>query len=154
MLVIRRPGRVTHVHHPVLHVRPRRADPSRPAARPIGHPLGTVHSVLMDRFVGLARLEWWANHSICLEMYDIDITVTVDAEGKLQATGRHANALDTTQREGWDFLMEMDPHFSVAFPSEDRGGIMVRVVEAENGTLSLTEAPDWDGSVNVTFDLT
>lgn len=50
--------------------------------------------------------------------------------------------------------MEMDPHFSIAFPSEDRGGIIVRVVEAENGTLSLTEAPDWDGSANGTSDLT
>ncbi|MFI7359046.1 hypothetical protein ACIBTP_34600 [Streptomyces avidinii] len=108
----------------------------------------------MDRFVGQARLEWWANQSTCLEMYDIDITVTVDAVGELQATGPHANVLDTTQREGWDFLMEMDPHFSIAFPGEDRGGIMVRVVEAENGTLSLTEAPDGDGSANGTFGLT
>ncbi|MFZ3494755.1 hypothetical protein ACODT5_16300 [Streptomyces sp. 5.8] len=108
----------------------------------------------MDRFVGRARLEWWANQSTCLEMYDIDIAVTVDSVGTLRATGRHANALDTTQREGWDFLMEMDPHFSITFPGEDRGGIMVRVDEAENGTLSLTEAPDWNGSVNVTFDLT
>lgn len=107
----------------------------------------------MDRFVGQGRLEWWANRSTCLEMYDIDITVTVDAVGKWRATGRHANALDTTRREGWDFLMEMGPHFSIAFPDEDRGGIMVRVVETEDGTLMLTEAPDWDGSVNVTFDL-
>ncbi|MFB6833603.1 hypothetical protein [Streptomyces hydrogenans] len=108
----------------------------------------------MDRFVGQGRLEWWANHSTCLEMYDIDITVTVDAVGKWRAAGRHVNTLDTTQREGWDFLMEMDPHFSIAFPGEDRGAIMVRVVEAEDGTLTLTEAPDWDGSGNVTFDLT
>ncbi|MER7577777.1 hypothetical protein [Streptomyces sp. NPDC126514] len=108
----------------------------------------------MDRFVGRGRLEWWANHSTCLEMYAIDITVTVDAVGKWQATGRHASALDTTQREGWDFLMEMDPHFSIAFPGEDRGWITVRVVEAKDGTLTLMEAPDWDGSVSVTFDLT
>ncbi|MFJ3842223.1 hypothetical protein ACIPY6_42990 [Streptomyces sp. NPDC090054] len=108
----------------------------------------------MDRFVGQARLEWWANQSTCLEMYDIDIAVTVDSVGTLRATGWHAIALDKTQREGWDFLMEMDPHFSITFPGEDRGGIMVRVDEAENGTLSLTEAPDWNGSVNVTFDLT
>ncbi|MFB6860873.1 hypothetical protein ACFCZQ_09705 [Streptomyces virginiae] len=108
----------------------------------------------MDRFVGQARLEWWANHSTCLEMYDIDVTVTVDAVGKLRATGRHANALDAVQREGWDFLMEMDPHFSIAFPGEDRGGITVRVVEAEDGTLTLMEAPDWDGSASVTLDLT
>ncbi|TXS15795.1 hypothetical protein EAO70_15540 [Streptomyces sp. adm13(2018)] len=108
----------------------------------------------MDRFTGQARLEWWANHATCLGEYDIDITVTVGAVGQWQATGRHANGLDTVQREGWYFLMEMDPHFSLAFPGEDRGGIMVRVVEAGDGTLVLTEAPDWDGSGNITFDLT
>ena len=107
----------------------------------------------MDRFVGQGRLEWWANHSTCLETYDIDITVTVDAVGKWRATARHANALDATRREGWDLLMEMDPHFSVAFPGEDRGAIMVRVVEAEDGALALTESPDRDGSVHAAFDL-
>jgi len=121
----------------------RAGSPGRPAQ---------LHSVLMDRFVGQGRLEWWANQSICLEMYDIDITVTVDAVGKWRATGRHANALDATQREGWDFLMEMDPHFSIAFPGEDCGGITVRVVEAEDATLTLVEAPDWDGSVSVTTE--
>ncbi|MER5195645.1 hypothetical protein ACWD3J_06475 [Streptomyces sp. NPDC002755] len=107
----------------------------------------------MDRFVGQARLEWWANHATCLEKYDIDITVAVDAVGMWRATGRHANALDTTQREGWDYLMEMDPYFSIVFPGEDNGGILVRVFEAEAGTLTLTEAPDGDGSVSITFDL-
>ncbi|MFD8726954.1 hypothetical protein [Streptomyces sp. NPDC059611] len=107
----------------------------------------------MDRFEGRARLEWWANHATCLEEYDIDITATVDAVGKWRATGRHATALEAPQREAWDFLVEMDPHFSIAFSGEDRGGITVRVVEAEDGTLTLTEAPDWDGSVSITFDL-
>ncbi|MFE0629369.1 hypothetical protein ACFW3D_20715 [Streptomyces sp. NPDC058864] len=50
--------------------------------------------------------------------------------------------------------MEMDPHFSVAFPGEDRGRITVGVVEAKDGALTLMEAPDWNGSVSVTFDLT
>ncbi|MFD7679190.1 hypothetical protein [Streptomyces sp. NPDC060187] len=108
----------------------------------------------MDRFAGKGRLEWWANQSTCLEMYEIDVTVTVDAVGEWRATGRHANALDATQREGWESLMEMDPHFSIAFPGEDRGGITVRVFEAEDGTLTLVEAPDWDGSMSVSFDLT
>ncbi|MGW0117996.1 hypothetical protein [Streptomyces sp. NPDC003327] len=108
----------------------------------------------MDRLAGRARLEWWVNHATCLGEYDIDITVTVDVVGQWQATGRHANPLDTIQRDGWDFLMEMDPHFSLAFPGEHRGGIMVLVVEAGDGTLRLTEAPGWDGSGNITFDLT
>ncbi|MER5599527.1 hypothetical protein [Streptomyces sp. NPDC002265] len=96
----------------------------------------------MDRFAGQARLEWWANHATFLEKYDIDVTVTVDTVGAWRATGRHSNALDTTRREGWDFLMEMDPHFSLVFPGEDDGGILVRVFEEEDGTLTLTEASD------------
>ncbi|MFF4429760.1 hypothetical protein ACFYZ4_11410 [Streptomyces sp. NPDC001513] len=107
----------------------------------------------MDQFAGQARLEWWANHATCLEKYDIDITVAADAVGTWRATGRHGSALDMTQREGWDFLMEMDPHFSIVFPDEDNGGILVRVFEAGDGTLTLTEAPDWDGSGSITFDL-
>ncbi|MFJ9344873.1 hypothetical protein ACIRP0_37185 [Streptomyces sp. NPDC101733] len=107
----------------------------------------------MDRLVGQARLEWWANHATCLQAYGIDIAVTLDAVGTWRATGRHANVLDTTQREGWDFLMEMDPHFSVVFPGEDNSGILVRVVEAEDGTLTLMEVPNGDGSVDITFDL-
>ncbi|OPC77012.1 hypothetical protein B4N89_41255 [Embleya scabrispora] len=108
----------------------------------------------MNRFVGRARLEWWANGSMCLGMYDIDITVTVDAVGGWRGTGRHVEGLGTTEREGWDFLMEMDPLFSLAFPGEDRGGIVVRIVEAEDGVLTFTEGSDGDGSVNLTFDLT
>ncbi|MFF5787241.1 hypothetical protein ACFY8P_20000 [Streptomyces sp. NPDC012693] len=96
----------------------------------------------MDRFVGQARLEWWANHATCLEKYAIDITNTVNTAGMWQATGRHTRALDTAQREGWDFLMEMDPYFSAVFPGEDNSGIFVRVLEAEDGTLTLLEVPE------------
>ncbi|MFJ5138963.1 hypothetical protein [Streptomyces sp. NPDC088707] len=111
----------------------------------------------MDRFVGQASLEWWANREICLEKYGIDITVAVDEVGTWQATGRHAHLLDTTQREGWDFLMEMDPHFSVVFPGEDNeenSGVLVRVFEAADGCLTLMEVPNGHGSVHITFDLT
>ncbi|MBK3541609.1 hypothetical protein [Streptomyces sp. MBT60] len=108
----------------------------------------------MDRFVGQSRLEWWANRSTCLGTYDIAITVTVDADGEWRATGRQATALDASERESWDFLLEMDPHFSLAFPEEDCGGITVRVVEADDGTLTLVKAPAWGGSGSVTFDLT
>jgi len=69
------------------------------------------------------------------------------------ATGRHATALDSSQLDGWDFLVAMDPHFALAFPGEDRGGLVVRVDQAKDGTLALTEASGWDGSVSVTFDL-
>ncbi|MFE3203435.1 hypothetical protein [Embleya sp. NPDC059237] len=104
--------------------------------------------------MGSARLEWWANTSICLGEYEIDITITVDAANAWHASGRHSIALDTTGREGWDFLMEMDPLFSLAFPGEDRGHLLVQVDEAKDGTLILTETQGRDGSVNTTFDLT
>ncbi|MFI6153241.1 hypothetical protein ACIBCA_11145 [Kitasatospora sp. NPDC051170] len=107
----------------------------------------------MDRFVGPARLEWWANRSTCFGVYGIEIDVAVDGGGQWRAVGRHVDALDAGRREGWEFLMAMDPHFSLAFPGEERGGIVVRVVEAGNGSLTFTEAPDWDGSVNVAFDV-
>ncbi|MFF3204120.1 hypothetical protein [Streptomyces sp. NPDC002962] len=107
----------------------------------------------MDRFVGQARLEWWANQATCLEKYDIDVTVTVDAVGTWRATGRHAHALDTTRREGWDFLMEIDPHFSLVFGDEENDGILARVFEEEDGTLTLAEAPEGDESAIITSDL-
>ncbi|MFI8404962.1 hypothetical protein ACIGG5_32565 [Streptomyces sp. NPDC085463] len=99
----------------------------------------------MDRFTGRARLEWWANQAICLEAYTIDITDTADTTGTAgtwQATGRHAPALDSTQREGWGFLMEMDPYFSIVFPGKHSSGILVRVLEAEDSTLTLIEVPE------------
>ncbi|MFC8795025.1 hypothetical protein [Streptomyces cinereoruber] len=96
----------------------------------------------MDRFVGRARLEWWANQAMCLETYTIDITNTTGTAGAWQATGRHTPVLDSTQREGWDFLMEMDPYFSVVFPGKDSSGIFVRVLEAEDATLTLIEVPE------------
>ncbi|MEY9904855.1 hypothetical protein ABIA35_001071 [Catenulispora sp. MAP12-49] len=108
----------------------------------------------MEPFKSPARLEWWAKPSMCIGEYEIDITVTVDPAGVWSAQGRHSHALDTTQREGWDFLVEMDPCFSLAFPGEERGHLMVRVDEAQDGDLILTEAQGWDGSASVTFDLT
>ncbi|MFC7931801.1 hypothetical protein [Streptomyces cinereoruber] len=99
----------------------------------------------MDRFVGRARLEWWANQAVCLETYTIDITDTTGTAGTAgawQATGRHASVLGGTQREGWDFLMEMDPYFFVVFPSKDGRGIFVRVLEAEDAALTLIEVPE------------
>ncbi|MFJ6252465.1 MULTISPECIES: hypothetical protein [unclassified Streptomyces] len=98
----------------------------------------------MDRFMGQARLEWWANQATCLEAYTIDITDTVDTAGMAgtwQATGRHAPVLDGTQREGWDFLMEMDPYFSLVFPGKDDNGTFVRVLEAKDAALTLVEVP-------------
>jgi hypothetical protein len=107
----------------------------------------------MDRYEGPARLEWWANHSIYLDMYDIDLTVTVDDAGTWRSFGRHTTEFDKARREGWDFLMGMDPYFSLAFSGEDRGTLMVRVDEAEGGLLTLSEAPDWTGSVSVDFGI-
>ena len=108
----------------------------------------------MHRYEGPARLEWWANSSMCIGEYGVDLTVTIDQTGVWRASARFAVELDGEGREGWDFLMELDPHFSLAFPGEDRGSLLVRVEEARDGTLNLTEPRNWDGSGSVSFDLT
>ena len=91
---------------------------------------------------------------MCLDKYEIDFTVTIDQSGVWRASARSPVALEGADREGWDFLMEMDPVFSLAFPGEERGTLLVRVEEVEDGTLILTEPEDWDGSVSLKFDLT
>ena len=71
----------------------------------------------MDRYEGPARLEWWANPSMCIGEYGVDFTVTIDQAGVWRASARFAVELDGEGREGWDFLMELDPHHpSVAAP--------------------------------------
>lgn len=79
--------------------------------------------------------------------------MTVDQASALRASARFDVALDDEQREGWDFLMGVSPYFSLALPGEERGSLDVRVEEAGDGTLILSEAGDWDRSVSVTFDL-
>ncbi|MET8976795.1 hypothetical protein ABZX85_14370 [Streptomyces sp. NPDC004539] len=106
----------------------------------------------MDGFTGRARLEWWANRSTCLEEYGIGITVAVDAAGTWRATGRHADVLDTDRRDGWNFLMEMDPRFSLVFPGGEDSGMSVRVFEAQDGTLTFVEASNEDDAADITFD--
>lgn len=48
----------------------------------------------------------------------------------------------------------MSPCFSLGFPGEKRGTIDVRVEEAEDGTLVISDAGDWDRSIGLSFDLT
>ena len=126
---------------------PRNELPSGSITRPIGHDLARlayapcIVSSWIDSWVRPA-----SNGGLITRRALRCTTSTSPSLSTRPARGRQPagmpDALDTTQREGWDFLMEMDPHFSVAFPGEDRGGITVRVVEAKDGALTLMEAPD------------
>jgi hypothetical protein len=94
----------------------------------------------MDSYVGPARLEWQANPDTCLGSFDVDLTVVVDD------AGWHASATFVTppqgdDREGWSFLMQLGPYFTLRFLEDEQATILVRVEEeAAERRLLLTAA--------------
>ena len=93
----------------------------------------------MDRYTGLARLEWWANRSTCLGSVDVNLVVVADGEDwRVSAT--FVAALGGEDRDGWSFLMELDPHFTLRFLEDQEATILVRVEESETDRLHLSAA--------------
>jgi hypothetical protein len=93
----------------------------------------------MDRYEGPARLEWWANRSTCLGSVDVELTVAVDAAG-WQVSAAFASQLDEDEQEGWSFLMDLDPYFTLRLLEDEGATIDVGVVEGADGRLTLTAA--------------
>lgn len=101
----------------------------------------TVHedNQSVDSYVGHARLEWWANSDTCLGAWDVNLTVTVDDAG-WHASATFDASPQGEEREGWSFLMRLDPHFTVRFLEDEEATILVRVdEEPPEGRLLLTE---------------
>jgi hypothetical protein len=90
----------------------------------------------MDSCEGTAMLEWRANRSTCLGRLGVQVTVRV--------TGNDWTCyaildppLSTEDQEGFDFLMEVDPLFTLRF--DEGTTIQTRVVAAgDDGRLILT----------------
>jgi hypothetical protein len=91
----------------------------------------------MDRYEEAARLEWWANRHTCLGSFDVRVTVLHDASG-WHASAVFASPLSEEDREGWGFLMELSPYFTLRFEGDDQAAIDVRVDESEDGALTVS----------------
>ncbi|MFI0721625.1 hypothetical protein [Streptomyces sp. NPDC021224] len=89
----------------------------------------------MDRYEGLATLEWWANRSTCLAGVPVRVVVSAGQDGwSCEATPEPP--LVGEYQEGFDLLMAFDPVFTLRFDEESE--LYVDVVAGEGGRLVLT----------------
>ncbi|WP_225648850.1 hypothetical protein [Streptomyces solaniscabiei] len=90
----------------------------------------------MDNYEGLATLEWWANPSTCLGEWGVQVTVRVTGGG-WSCDAVLEPPLSAEDREGFDFLMAVDPLFTLRF--EEGSTMHVNVIAAgDDGRLTLT----------------
>ncbi|WP_406262250.1 hypothetical protein OH779_07115 [Actinacidiphila glaucinigra] len=90
----------------------------------------------MDSYVGAATLEWWANRSTCLGWFDVRIEVGVTGS-VWSCSATLADPLHGDRKEVFDFLMALDPVFTLRFDA--RSSLLVDVALAGDGArLVLT----------------
>ncbi len=71
----------------------------------------------MDSYDGTATLEWWANPSTCLGSFRVALAVSV-ADGDWKGLATLDRPLPEVDREGFDFLMQLDPAFTLRFADD------------------------------------
>ena len=90
----------------------------------------------MDIYDGTATLEWWANPATCLGSFRVTLTVSVVSGGWKGVAMLDSPRLEA-DREGFEFLMQLDPVFTLSFP--DDSTILVNVIaEGVSGCLILS----------------
>jgi hypothetical protein len=90
----------------------------------------------MDSFEGTATLEWWANRSTCLARLGVRVAVRV-TDNDWTCDAVLEPPLTAEDRESFDFLMALDPLFTLRFDEEST--LHVNVVAAgTDGRLTLT----------------
>lgn len=100
----------------------------------------------MDSYAGAATLEWWANRSTCLGSYEVHVEIEV-AGSTWTCRATLAGPLSGDEKEGFDFLMALDPVFTLRLDAN--GTLLVDVTEVDDGgRLALTahEAAESGGS--------
>ncbi|MET9604139.1 hypothetical protein ABZZ17_03625 [Streptomyces sp. NPDC006512] len=89
----------------------------------------------MDVWEGTAVLEWWANRSTCLGAFGLRIRVS--ASDALWACDAVLDPpLSEDDQEVFDFLMDLDPVFTLRF--DEASSLTVHVVAGEDAALALT----------------
>jgi hypothetical protein len=98
----------------------------------------------MDGYHGTATLEWWANPLSCLGSYRVSLTVSV-TDGSWRGVAVRDSSTPERDREGFDFLMLLDPVFTLRFPDGDTVQVYV-VAEGERLVLSAADHDAHRGS--------
>jgi hypothetical protein len=89
----------------------------------------------MDSYEGPATLEWWANRSTCLGSVAVHVAVCVTGN-EWTCEASFSSPLGEDEREGFDFLMALDPVFTLRFQEDST--LVVNVAETTRGRLTLT----------------
>ncbi|MEU8779691.1 hypothetical protein [Streptomyces sp. NPDC048606] len=91
----------------------------------------------MDSFQGTGTLEWWANAATNLAGYEVQVSVRVlDGHWSCEAF-LDSEHLSADHRDAFDFLMNLDPVFTLRFA--DGGEILVDALKVGDGArLVLT----------------
>ncbi|WP_186768009.1 hypothetical protein [Streptomyces qinzhouensis] len=91
----------------------------------------------MDSFQGTATLDWWANGSLRLGGYEVQVTVGVAGDEWACEAAFGPEPRSDEDREGFDFLMDLDPVFTLRF--DEGSEILVNVRRTgDAGRLVLT----------------
>ncbi|MER6137085.1 hypothetical protein [Streptomyces sp. NPDC001815] len=97
----------------------------------------------MDSSEGTATLEWWANRSTCLGRLRVEVAFRVAGDNwTCEAT--FESPLAAEHRESLDFLMQLDPHFTLRF--DDASTLLVKVVETGVGRRLILTAAEADAA--------
>jgi hypothetical protein len=91
----------------------------------------------MDRFEGRCWLDWWANSSTLLG--SVEIAVVVTASGSGWAGQGKLVSEDDDDREGFVFLCELDPVFTMRFDGEGTVPVAVHDLREDGRRFSLAE---------------
>jgi hypothetical protein len=90
----------------------------------------------MDRFEGRCWLDWWANSSTNLGGCEASVVIT-PTETSWDAHG-HLISDDEDERDGFAFLCDLDPLFTLRFPDASTIAVTVHRID-EHGRFTLTE---------------
>ncbi|PYC75296.1 hypothetical protein C7C45_03300 [Micromonospora arborensis] len=90
----------------------------------------------MERFEGRCWLDWWANSSINFGGIKISVVITPTETG-WDAHGQLISDLSDDDREGFIFLCDMSPVFTLRF--QDGSTVEVTVTPTDDDRFTLTE---------------
>ncbi|GAA1561601.1 hypothetical protein GCM10009827_098730 [Dactylosporangium maewongense] len=90
----------------------------------------------MDRYEGICHLDWWANSSTAFGAGEVSVVITSD--GDTWSAHGHLLEPDPEALEGFTFLCDLDPVFTLRFPDDATIEVSVHPA-AEPGHFTMAE---------------